>query len=195
MSTQTMDSQFRFLIEVEKLKVVYRQCSVIDKSRQENSAEHSWHIMLMAIVLQEYANEKIDLLKVIKMLMVHDLVEIDTDDVFVYDTTKRDMMFEKEKAAAQRIFGFLPKEQEKEFMRLWLEFETEDTPESKFAKALDRIQPMLLNYYTDGGAWKKHGITKQQVIDRNKHIEDGASELWQKAKGLIESALEKGYLK
>ncbi len=164
-----------------------RRTLLADESRREDSAQHSWHIATMALILSEYAQcEKLDLLKVIKMALVHDLVEIDAGDTFCYDTLGNESKLQREKLAADRIFGVLPPDQAGELHDLWEEFEARRTPEARFAAALDRLQPILNNHATDGKVWRANGIQKHQVLERNRHMEEGAPELWAYAVRLIE---------
>ena len=190
-----LQRQMGFVIEIDKLKQVLRQTVTIDKSRQENSAEHSWHIALMAIILSEYAeNLQIDVLRVVKMLLVHDLVEIDAGDTFCYDDHACKDQHERELQAAKRIFNLLPMDQARQLQSLWEEFEARRTLNSRFANALDRLQPLINNYYTDGRPWQKHGVKRHQIAARNRWIEKGAPELWRYALALIEDAVEQGIL-
>ncbi|MFX1514034.1 MAG: HD family hydrolase [Promethearchaeota archaeon] len=189
-----LKSQINFIIELDKLKEVYRQTYVINTDRKENSAEHSWHLALMAILLNGYSNEPIDLFHVLKMLLIHDIVEIDTGDTFCYDKTEDLDRMEGERKAANRIFTLLPDNQAKEFQDLWNEFEDRITAEARFAAALDRIMPLLHNYYTQGKSWQEHGITSDQVLARNRYIDDGSKFLWHYARTLIHDAVKKQYL-
>lgn len=188
--------QIEFILEADKLKNVSRRTTLLDRSRQENSAEHSWHIALILLVLFEYADEdNLALLQVLKLLLAHDLVEIDADDTYCYDKTgSRDQKM-RETKAADRIFNILPPDQAAAFRALWDEYEDKDTPESKFANALDRLQPFLHNYFTRGHTWQKHGIRKNQVIARMQPVDDGSHLLWDYVSSLIDDAVEKGYLK
>ena len=187
--------QIGFLIEIDKLKGVFRQTWLMDGSRRENDAEHSWHLALMAVLLSEYAAERdVDLLRVVKMVLVHDLVEIDAGDVLVYDRDKDPDWRAREREAAERIFRILPADQADELRALWEEFEARTTPEARFAAALDRFQPMLHNYQTQGKAWQEHGVTSDQVIAHNRHMAEGAPRLWEYARNLIRDAVERGYL-
>lgn len=191
-----LEQQIRFLVEIDKLKSVYRQTMLIDGSRNEDDAEHSWHIALMAILLAEHAAENnVDIFKVVKMLLIHDIVEIDAGDTFAYDAPGHDDKAEREQAAADRIFNILPADQAGELRALWDEFEARQSPEAKYAAALDRVQPMLSNYHTDGHAWKAHGISRSQVIARNQHANLGCPPLWAYARDLIDRAVKKGYLR
>lgn len=195
MTDKRLKKQLEFIVETDHLKQILRQTLVIDDRRQENDAEHSWHLALMAILLTEHANQPaLDMLKVVKMVIIHDLVEIYAGDTFCYDYEAAKDKKERETAAAQKIFGLLPKSQYLEFSSLWEEFEEVQSPEAKFAAALDRLQPLLLNFHTEGAAWKKHGITRSQVIERNHHIADGSNELWDYAKWLIDESVKRKYL-
>lgn len=185
--------QLAFIKEIDQLKSVLRKTSLVQAERVENSAEHSWQVAFMAVFLQEYAEEEIDICRVIKMLLVHDVVEIDAGDTFVYDNYREAEKEELEKAAARRIFGLLPKDQGDYLMALWHEFESEETPEAKFAMALDRLQPVLHNYFNQGGNWSQFGITRQQVESVNKKIENGSGKLWQQVEIILDEAEEKGY--
>lgn len=183
-------------MELDKLKSVLRRTRVKSaEKRLENSAEHSWHVALMAILMEEHANEPVDIARVVKMLLLHDIVEIDAGDTFVYDQVASEQQEEKELAAAQRLFGLLPESQGDELMTIWLEFEQAQTADARFAKALDRIIPMLLNYHNDGQSWREHQVTKQQALTVNQKIELGSTVLWDKAKQMIQDASEKGWLK
>jgi len=186
--------QIEFLIEIDKLKGVLRQTYLTDGSRRENDAEHSWHLAVMAMLLAEYAERDLDLVRVLKMVLVHDLVEIDAGDTFVYDRGGSSQWAAREREAAERIFGMLPPDQADELRRLWDEFEARATPEARFAAALDRLQPILHNYQTQGKVWREHGITSDQVIAHNQHMAEGAPRLWEYAHELIRDAVKRGYL-
>ena len=190
-----LGEQLRFITEIDKVKQVLRKTVVLDASRRENDAEHSWHLAVMALTMQEHAAEPVDLVKVIKMVLIHDLVEIDAGDTFAYDEVGALDKEERERKAADRIFYLLPKDQAAEIDALWTEFELRKSPESKFAAAMDRFQPLLHNYLTEGVAWKKHGIRKSQVIERNKHIAEGSPALWDYAQLIIDDSVTRGYLK
>lgn len=194
MTSNRLEEQIRFLMEIDKAKSVLRQSVLTDKSRRENDAEHSWHLAVMALILREYANEPVDLLRVIKMLLIHDIVEIDAGDTFAYDDAAHADKDEREKAAAERIFGMLPPDQGEELRSLWEEFERRETAEARYAAALDRLHPMLQNYYSQGFTWRRHRITKEQAINRNASIQEGSAALWRFARALIDQAEEKGYL-
>lgn len=168
-----------FLIEIDALKKTLRKTSIVGGERLENSAEHSWHLMMMAVVLQRYANEPVDLLKVLKMLCLHDLGEIEGEDVFLYDDENRLAAEASERRAAEKLFSSLPNDTRQEFMTLWDEFTHGQTPESRFARALDRFQPFLTNVANQGGTWKTLKITHSKALEKNKHIGDGAAPLWE----------------
>lgn len=187
--------QIQFIKEIDKLKYIFRKTRLINSDRLENDAEHSWHLAMMAIVLAEYANEPIDITKVIKMVLIHDIVEIDSGDVFAYDTTKNHDNFEEELEAAKRIFGILPENQAEEFISLWLEFEEMKTPESKFARSLDRLEPLLQNASNNGGTWREYDVKYDKVVEKKQVIKEGSAELWKYAKQLIDESVEKGILK
>lgn len=195
MQSSRLAQQLQFIVEIDKLKRVLRQTLLTDESRQENSAEHSWHLAIMAILLTEYApSSEIDVLRVIKMLLVHDLVEIDAGDTFCYDHQGNLDKAVREAQAAKRIFGLLPEEQGTELRNLWEEFEAQETPAAKFAAALDRIQPLLHNQQTRGGTWRIHGITRKQVLWRMQPVKDGAPALWPVVEKIIEDCVVAGYL-
>ena len=185
-------SQLRFILELDRLKSIYRRTYLIDGTRSENSAEHSWHLALMAMVLAEHANEPLDVGKVIRMVLIHDIVEIDAGDTYIY--AAQGDKTERERRAAERIFGLLPPDQEREFRELWDEFEAAKTPEARFASALDRFIPQLHNYHTQGRSWREHGITAERVLTRNVEISYGSVTLWEWTQTLIEQAVAEGLL-
>ncbi|MGE4484193.1 MAG: HD family hydrolase [Oscillospiraceae bacterium] len=188
--------QIKFITEIDKAKQIFRQNVVIGTKRNENDAEHSWHLAIMAMLLSEYAKDKdMDILKVIKMVIVHDLVEIDAGDTFCYDEKGYEDKKEREMRAADRLFSILPEDQANEIMALWREFEEEETKEACFAASLDRLQPLILNYSTEGYTWKKPGVTSEKVFKRNGMLEENVPELWDYAKEIIEDSVEKGYLR
>ena len=192
--TNRLTQQIQFIIEIDKLKLILRQTLLTDGSRRENSAEHSWHLALMAIILAEYAPSGVDQLRAIKMLLIHDLVEIDAGDTFCYDVQANQNKAANEAQAALRLFGLLPADQAEELRSLWEEFEARKTPTAKFAAALDRIQPLLHNQLTSGGTWRIHNITREQVMKRIAPVETGAPELWFFIQQLIEDCVAAGYL-
>lgn len=190
-----LQAQFRFLLEADKLKEIFRQSLCTQSRRNENDAEHSWHLTLLVIVLAEHSNvPDIDVLKVLKMLIIHDLVEIDAGDTFAYDTARMADQHEREARAADRIFGLLPPDQTAAFRALWDEFEARETAEARFAAAIDRLQPVLLNCATEGAAWNRNGVTADRVLARNQHIADGSNALWDYARTLIQTAVQSGHL-
>lgn len=192
---ERLSRQIAFIAEVDKLKEIFRQTLVTQSRRAENSAEHSWHFALMIIVLAEHSNHQpLDVLRVLKMVLIHDLVEIDAGDTFAYDTKNMADQHEREAKAATRIFGLLPPDQTAEFRALWDEFEDRKTPESRFAAACDRFHPMLLNCLTQGHAWQKHGITQDRVLARNAHVAEGSQALWEYAVAMINDAVATGNL-
>lgn len=194
-SLSRLEQQIQFIIELDKLKQVFRQTRLCDQSRYENDAEHSWHLAVLAFLLSEYANDTaLDLLKVMKMLLIHDVVEIDAGDVFFYDTFHNHEKRQREEQAAQRLFGLLPSDQASHLRELWEEFEQQQTSEAQFAAALDRLQPILQNFHSDGGSWRAHGITKQQVLTHNQHIAKGSQLLWRFVEDLINQAVTRGIL-
>ena len=193
---ERLEKQLALIIELDQLKSVLRRTRVKSADRRlENSGEHSWHVALMAVLMQEHANAPVDIARVMKMLLIHDVVEIDAGDTFVYDVAASKEQEEKELKAAERLFGMLPSDQGDELFALWKEFEAAQSDDAKYAKALDRLIPMLLNYHNDGQSWKEHGVTREQALTINKRIESGSVTLWGKAKELIEEATEKGWLK
>ena len=192
---ERLAEQVRFIVEIDKVKHVLRQTWLADGSRRENDAEHSWHMALMAILLLEYAEEPgLDPLRALGMILVHDLVEIDAGDTFAYDDEARADQAERERRAADRVFGLLPPDQARALRALWDEFEARQTPEARYAAALDRLQPLLLHMPTEGKCWRSHGITADQVVERCSPIGDGSSVLWAYAQRLIREAVERGYL-
>ena len=181
MDNERLEKQFDFFREIDKEKFIGRQTYLTDGERKENDAEHAWHMAIMTVLLAEYANEKIDVLKTVMMLLIHDLVEIDAGDTYAYDEEGKKTQREREKKAAKRIFGLLPEEQGEKLMALWEEFEAYETPEANFAHTMDNIQPVMLNDATDGKAWLEHGVHLSHILGRNKKTAEGSEELWQYA--------------
>ena len=194
MNLDRLSRQLDFIVEVDELKHVLRQTLLIRDRRQENDAEHSWHLALMAVLLAEHAASEIDLPRVVKMVLIHDLVEIDAGDTFAYDEEAHADKEDRERAAAERIFNLLESDQAVELRALWDEFEARETGDSRFAAALDRLQPLLLNYHAGGDTWRKHDVRRHQVVARNRHIEDGSPALWAYASDLIDRAVAEGKL-
>lgn len=191
MALSRLEQQMSFVMEVDKLKRVERQTLIVDGSRRENSAEHSWHIALMALLLSEHVDQQVDLLKVVKMLLIHDIIEIDAGDVFAYDVD--DERDNRERMAAERIFGLLPGDQGEEMYQLWREFEERSTPEACYAASLDRLLPLVQNFATGGYTWVKYHIPEAKVRERNQVIADSSPSLWELAQSVIEQARAKGY--
>jgi putative hydrolase of HD superfamily len=190
-----LDSQLAFILEIDKLKSILRQTPITGpERRQENDAEHSWHLAMMASLLAEYAPAPVDLLRVLRMLLIHDVVEIDAGDTFAYDTAGYSDKEARERLAADRLFGLLPADQATEFRDLWEEFEAVATVESRYANALDRLQPLLLNSRTGGGSWSNHRVSRAQVLARMEPIRHGAPALWPVVEAIVEDASARGWL-
>ncbi|HEX2190719.1 MAG TPA: HD domain-containing protein [Longimicrobiaceae bacterium] len=187
--------QLRFVVEIDRLKTVIRRTLLTDASRRENSAEHSWHLALMAALLSEHAGAGVDVARTMKMVLVHDVVEIDAGDAFCYDAAANVGKEERERLAAERIFGLLPPEQAEELRALWEEFEAGETPEARFAVALDRLQPLIQNIHSGGGSWREHGIAREQVLRRMEPIRTGAPALWPTVLEAVERAVAEGHLR
>lgn len=182
-----------FIVKIDDLKTILRKTRVIGEGRRENTAEHSWHLILMALVLERTANTPVKIDRVIKMLALHDLGEIEAGDVFLYDTQARIESHDKERLTVERLFSLLPQELCSELMTLWEEFNTGTTAESQFARALDRFQPFLSNLATSGGTWKEFSITKDQALAKNISIAEGSKTLWRTYQDLAEAAERKSY--
>jgi len=195
MDFEQLQKQVDFIHEIDKIKYIQRKTRLFNSDRTENDAEHSWHLAVMALVLSGHSNETIDLLKVIKMLLIHDLVEIDAGDVFLYDTATSHTNTAAELAAAKRIFGLLPQNQAEELILIWEEFEAGETAESKFARAMDRFEPLLQNRSNKGGTWKEFNVPYDKVIEKKSVIKKGSDFLWNYAKKLIDKSVEEGILK
>jgi putative hydrolase of HD superfamily len=191
----TLKNQINFIVEVDKLKGILRKTSPIGMQRLENSAEHSWQVVLSAILFAEHANENIDLLKVVKMLVIHDVVEIDVGDTFHYAKDNNNDLYAQELAAAQRIFGLLAAPQRDELLALWQEFEARQTPEAQYAAAVDRIMAFFMNMHNQGGTWAKYNIPVELVLEKNAHIQNGSKNLWKIAQRILEDAYSQGYIR
>jgi putative hydrolases of HD superfamily len=191
-----LQQQLAFLIEADKLKTILRQTSPIgcDETRRENSGEHSWYFALMAFTLVEHAKEPVDIFRVCQMALIHDIVEIDAGDSFVYDTVAMLDKAEREQKAADRLFGLLPTDQATHYRMLWDEFEAQQTPEARYAAAIDRLCGMFPNFYNNGGTWKRHKISAARVIERNKIIADSTPDLWKMAEQWVAQAVENGWI-
>lgn len=190
-----LQKQIEFAVEIDKMKLILRRNLVADGSKREDDAAHSWHLAMMAMILEEYSAEKIDVNRVIKIALVHDLVEVYAGDTFAYDEKGYEDKEQREKDAADRLFGMLDPEQCSQIRALWDEFEAEETAEAKYANAIDRIQPLLMNYMTDGHTWKAGGVSSAQVYARMDIIRTAAPELWCIVEGVIKNSIEKGILK
>ena len=195
MTDSRLNAQLTFLLEIDRLKRVLRRTSLVGGERRENSAEHSWHLAMMALVLADYANEPVDLLHTIKMLLVHDIVEIDAGDTFAYDVQANLDKEAREQAAAERIFGLLPPDQCDVVRALWEEFDARQTPEARFANALDRMMPALQNYANDGGTWRMAGVDYAAVVRRLHPIDDGSHMLWQHVDAMLTDAVASGLIR
>lgn len=195
MNDARLERQIRFIVEIDRLKTVMRQTLLTDSSRHENSAEHSWHIALAAVVLAEHAAiPDLDLQRVVKMLLVHDLVEIDAGDTYCYDADARQGQAERERQAADRVFGRLPADQAADLREAWEEFEARQSPEALFAAAMDRLQPVLNNFHTGGAMWRRHNVHRSQVQRRIAPLKTGAPALWRYANDLLDRAVAGGLL-
>lgn len=193
---QRLQQQLNLVLELDRLKSVLRRTRIqCAEDRLENSAEHSWQVAMMALVMQEHANEPVEISRVLKMLLMHDMVEIDAGDTFVYDAAASKEQAQKELAAAERLFGLLPDDQAGELFSLWSEFEAAESADAKFAKALDRLIPMMLNFNNQGIGWRENNVTRQQALTVNRRIDDGSHTLWEYAQQMIEQATENGWLK
>ena len=189
-----IESILNFIVEIEKLKDVQRKTRPVGLDRFENSAEHSWHVCLCALMLKDYANEPVDIDRVIKMLLIHDLGEIDAGDTIVYDSDSSAVKA-KESAGISRVLNLLPEEESAQYLSLWHEFESGDSADSRYAKAIDRVPPLLHNLHGNGHSWKAHQISKQQVFDINSRIALGSSALWAILNTRLEQAVDDGLLK
>ena len=187
-----LKKQMEFILEVDKLKKIGRQTYLSDASRKENDAEHSWHLALMAVLLAEHSNEDIDILKVITMVLIHDLVEIDAGDTYAYDEVGKASQRKREETAADRIFNILPEDQARYMRNLWEEFEAQETSEAKFARTLDNAQPVMLNDATDGLAWREHEVKLNQVMGRNKNTHKGSQDIWEYVQNIFIKNVSKG---
>ena len=193
MDNERLEQQMAFCLEIDKEKFIGRQTYLTGAVRRENDAEHAWHMAIMTILLSEYANEEIDVLRTVTMLLIHDLVEIDAGDTYAYDEEGKKTQKARELAAADRIFQILPPDQGKKFREIWEEFEAQNTPESRFARTVDNLQPMMLNNATDGKSWADRGIRLSQILGRNRNTDKGSKALWEYAKeNFLQPNLDKG---
>ena len=192
---ERLQKQFAFCREIDKEKQIIRRTPLADNSRMENDAEHAWHMAMMAILLEEYANDEIDLLHTISMILAHDLVEIYSGDTYAYDEKAKESQRERELVAADKLFSLLPEDQALKMRALWEEFEAHETPEAKFAKTLDNLQPTMLNDASHGTSWQSHGVRLSQILKRNSVTKDGSDTLWNYSYGnFILPNVERGYI-
>lgn len=195
MDMDRFEKQIAFILEADKEKNILRQTHLSGHGRRENDAEHAWHMAMMIYLLKEYANEKIDLAKTMMMALIHDIVEIDAGDTYAYDTAGLATQKQREEKAADRIFGLLPDDQKQELRALFDEFEAWETPEARFAHAMDNFQPLLLNNSNDGGDWREHSVTRQQIMNRQSKTQLGSETIWDYARQLIEGHISKGNIR
>lgn len=195
MQSNNLLQQINFIKEIDKIKYIERKTKLFNSDRRENDAEHSWHLAMLTIVLAEHSDVPIDVLKVLKMVLIHDIVEIDAGDTFIYDTEKNHTNTDEERTAANRIFGMLPKKQADELISIWEEFENGESNEAKFAKSMDRFEPLLQNASNSGGTWTEFGVNYDKVFEKKKDIKEGSNSLWRYAENLINESVEKGILK
>lgn len=181
-SKEELDKIFNFIREIDSEKLIMRQTYISDGSRKENDAEHAWHMAVMALLLKDYSNTEIDILRTISMILIHDVVEIDAGDTYAYDEAGKKTQRERELKAADRIFGLLPKKMAYEFRELWDEFEEQKTPEARFARVLDNVQPMMLNDASGGKSWSEHEVKSSQILKRNQNTHKGSEKIWNYAK-------------
>ncbi len=192
---ERLQRQMDFIREIDKEKQIFRQSYVTDATRKENDAEHAWHMAIMTFLLSEYANEDIDVLKTIRMILIHDIVEIDAGDTYAYDDAAKSTQREREEKAADRLFGILPQDQAQELRALWEEFEACETPEARFARTMDNVQPLLLNDATHGRAWEEHRVALSKIMKRNTRTQQGSEALWEYSRdNLIKKNVEEGHI-
>lgn len=195
MDTNDLLKQVAFIKEIDKLKYIQRRTRLFQSDRHENDAEHSWHLAMMALVLAGHSDKPVNILKVVQMVLIHDLVEIDAGDTFIYDTSKNHTNTDEELLAAKRIFGLLPEKQAQEFIAIWEEFEAGNTDEAKFARAMDRFEPLLQNTSNNGGTWAEYDVEYHTVYNKKKAIKDGSASIWSYAEHLLNESVEKGILR
>lgn len=195
MISQQLLQQIEFIKEIDKLKYIQRRTKLLNSDRCENDAEHSWHLAVMAIILVEHSNVPIDILKVVKMVLIHDLVEIDAGDTFIYDTTKSHHNTNEERLAAERIFGILPENQKHEYLQIWEEFEANHTPEAQFARTMDRLEPLLQNSSNNGGTWTEYDVPFEKVYEKKKVMKQGSETIWEFAEDLLNRNVAAGKLR
>ena len=192
---ERLEKQMAFIREIDKEKQIFRQSYVTDGTRKENDAEHAWHMAIMTFLLSEYANEEIDVLKTIRMILIHDIVEIDAGDTYAYDDSAKATQHEREERAANRLFGLLPEDQAKDLRALWDEFEAGETKEARFARTMDNVQPLLLNDATGGKAWEEHDVPLSKIMKRNERTVKGSETLWEYSRdNLIKKNVAEGHI-
>ena len=192
---ERLEKQMAFIREIDKEKQIFRQSYVTDGTRKENDAEHAWHMAIMTFLLSEYANEEIDVLKTIRMILIHDIVEIDAGDTYAYDDSAKATQHEREERAANRLFGMLPEDQAKDLRALWDEFEAGETKEARFARTMDNVQPLLLNDATGGKAWEEHDVPLSKIMKRNERTAKGSETLWEYSRdNLIKKNVAEGHI-
>ena len=195
MTDERLKQQLEFVLEIDKEKNIFRQTHLSGHGRNENDAEHAWHMAIMAYLLREYSNEPVDITKVMLMCLIHDVVEIDAGDTYAYDAEGLKTQKAREEAAKERIYSLLPEDQKKELAAIFDEFEESKTPESKFAHAMDNLQPLMLNNSNDGGDWREHGVSAKQVYGRQDRTKEGSEKLYEITEQIIKKHVEKGNLK
>ncbi len=195
MDLERLQKQMDFIREIDKEKQIFRQTYVSDGTRKENDAEHAWHMAIMTFLLSEYANEEIDILKTMRMILIHDIVEIDAGDTYAYDDAAKATQREREQKAADRLFGILPEDQGAELRSLWEEFEAGETKEARFARTMDNVQPLILNDATDGKSWEEHQAPLSKILKRNERTAKGSERLWEYSReNLIRKNVEAGHI-
>ncbi|MBQ4339479.1 MAG: HD domain-containing protein [Firmicutes bacterium] len=195
MKDERLKKQMEFALEIDKEKNIFRQTHLSGKGRRENDAEHAWHMAMMIYLLKEYANEEIDIAKAMMMALLHDVVEIDAGDTYAYDTEGLKLQKEKEAKAAERIFGLLPDDQRDEMKALFEEFEAHESPEARFVRVIDNLQPLMLNDSNRGGDWIEHKVTKSQIYKRNQKTGSGSEKLWEYIQELIQRNIDRGSIR
>ena len=192
---ERIEQQLSFVLEIDKLKNVFRQTHLSLNGRNENDAEHSWHMAIMAYILKEYSNDDIDIAKAMLMCLIHDIVEIDAGDTYAYDADRLNSQKERENVAKERLFSILPEEQKKEFTDLFDEFELNESPEAKFVHAMDNLQPLILNNSNNGGDWREHNVTAEQIYKRQNKTKLGSQKLFEITDKIIQDNIKKGNIK
>lgn len=192
---ERLQKQLEFIREIDRIKYIFRKTRLFNSDRHENDAEHSWHLCMIAMILAEHANEPIDILKVIKMLLIHDIVEIDAGDTFLFDQNKNHTNTEEELKAAKRIFGMLPDDQSEELIAIWEEFEAFESKEARFARAMDHFEPILQNHSNQGGTWSEFDVPYETVVSKKKAIKQGSEFVWEHVLEILQESVDAGHLK